>query len=401
MPFGIAVSGIRAAAQDLSVIGNNVANAGTNGFKLSRAEFADVYPVSNLGTGKNASGAGVTTARIAQQFTQGNTSFTDNGLDLAINGTGFFVLDNNGTNLYTRAGAFGVDRDGYLVNNQGLRLVAFAADSAGNILGTRGPMQVPATDLAPEASDTIVTRLNLDASSGTPTTAFNPADPTSFNNSTSTSVYDSIGNSHLATTYYRKTAPNTWQTYLYVDGALVDGPDTLSFNTAGQLIAPAGGTITSPAFNPPGAAPLTLTLDYTGTTQFGSRFAVHRMIADGYPTGRLSGLDIDQAGIIFARFTNGQAQVLGQVALANFPSDQNLKPVSDTNWAETFASGPANLGAPGSSNLGLIQSGALEESNVDLSDQLVKLIIAQRNFQANAQVISTADQATQAIINIR
>jgi flagellar hook protein FlgE len=329
-------------------------------------------------------------------------TFTDNGLDLAVSGQGFFVLDDNGGRLYTRAGAFGLDRDGYVINSEGQRLVAFQANSTGTVTGATAPLQLTTFSIPPQSSGSMIARLNLDASSVVPTNAFAPTDPASYNSSTSTTLYDSLGNSHLATLYYRRVAGNDWQTYAYVDGVAVDGPDTLSFDTSGALTAPVGGVITSSSFTPAGGgAPMTVAIDYAGTTQFGAPFAVNALNQDGYTTGQLTGLDVDATGIIFARFSNGQALVLGQVALANFANVQGLKPVGDTNWTETYGSGAALLGAPGTSSLGLVQAGALEESNVDLAEELVKMIIAQRNFQANAEVITTADTVTQSIINIR
>jgi len=200
----------------------------------------------------------------------------------------------------------------------------------------------------------------------------------------------------------RRQQPTSGDTYTYVDGVQVDGPDTLAFSTTGALTTPAGGSITTPAFTPSGGgAPMTLTLSYGNTTQFGSPFSVNTLSQDGYTTGRLSGLDIDAEGIVFARFTNGQSRVEGQIALADFPNSQGLQPLSDTTWGETYASGSVVVGAPGTSSLGLLQSGALEESNTELSEELVKMIIAQRTFQANAEVISTADTVTQSIINLR
>ena len=402
MPFRVAISGLRAAQIDLNVIGNNVANANTTGFKQSRAEFADVYAASSSGISGQSPGGGVNLNRLAQQFSQGSISFTDNGLDLAISGQGFFLLDDNGTQVFSRAGAFGLDQNGFVVNAQGHRLITFSADAAGNITGATNPLQLQNANIPPQATDTMTLSINLDAADLPPVTAFNATDPLSFNDSTSTSIYDSLGNSHLATTYYRKTAANNWETYLYVDGADVGGPDTLAFSTAGALVTPVGGSITSPAFTPAGGgAAMTVTADYAGTTQFGAPFGVFALTQNGFTTGQLAGLDIDNQGIIFARFTNGQSQVQGQLALADFANQQGLQPVGDNNWTETFSSGPALQGAPGSASLGLIQAGALEESNTDLSAELVKMIIAQRNFQANAEVISTADAVTQSVINIR
>ncbi len=403
MAFRVAISGLKAASGELDVIGNNIANSNTAGFKKSRAEFTDVFAVTNVGGSGDTPGSGVRLSAIRQQFTQGNISFTDNNLDMSINGGGFFILDDSGTQVYSRGGAFGVDRNGYLANSQGQNLIAFGADTSGNITGAAGPIQVNTSNIAPQASSTMTIDLNLDAAQTQPAVGtFDPTNPNSFNHSTSTTIYDSLGNSHLASLYYVKTATaNTWNTYTYIDGAIADGPDTMAYSTAGVLTTPAAGTITTPAFAIAGAASISLVQDYSSSTQFGSSFAVNALSQNGFATGRLSGLDIDGEGIIFARFTNGQSSVQGQIALADFRNPQGLQPVSDTAWGETFSSGAVTVGAPGTASLGLIQSGALEQSNVDLSEELVNMIIAQRSFQANAEVISTSDTITQSIINLR
>ncbi len=403
MPFRVAISGLNAASSDLNVIGNNVANANTAGFKKSRAEFADVLAVSSFGLSGNTAGSGVTVERIAQQFSQGNIAFTDNSLDMAISGEGFFVLEDSSGQVYSRAGAFGVDRNGNIVNAQGQRLMGFSVDAAGNISGATSPLVIDNNNIAPRATTQIGLEVNLDAEAQPPAIAFSPTDSGSYNNSTSTTIFDSLGNSHLATTYYVKdAAPNTWSSYLYVNGALVDGPDTLTFNDTGTLTAPAGGVVTSPPFTPGGgAAAMTIDLNYGATTQFGAPFSVFALTQDGFATGQLSGIDIDSAGVVFSRFTNGESKVQGQVALGRFPNSQGLRPLGDNNWSETFTSGALLLGSPGSAGFGLLQSGALEESNVDIAAELVEMIIAQRNYQANAEVISTADTVTQTIINIR
>lgn len=404
MAFRVAISGLKAASGELDVIGNNIANSNTAGFKKSRAEFVDVFAVTNVGGSGSTPGSGVRLSAIRQQFTQGNISFTDNNLDMAINGSGFFILDDSGTQIYSRSGAFGVDRNGFLANAEGQNLIAFSADASGNITGAAGPIQVNTANIAPQASTSMTIDLNLDAAQGQPAVGvFNATNPNSFNHSTSTTIFDSLGNSHLASMYYVKTAvANQWQKYTYVDGVQVDGPDTLAFSTTGALVTPAGGVITTPAFTPSGGgAAMTLAQDYSASTQFGSPFSVNALSQDGYTTGRLSGLDIDGEGIIFARFTNGQSSVEGQIALADFRNPQGLQPVSDTSWGETFSSGAVTIGAPGTASLGLIQAGALEQSNTDLSEELVNMIIAQRSFQANAEVISTSDTVTQSIINLR
>ena len=403
MSFRVAISGLKAASGDLGVIANNVSNATTNGFKKSRAEFADVFAVTDLGSSSSTPGSGVRLSAITQQFTQGNITFTDNNLDLAISGRGFFVVDDAGSQVYTRAGAFGVDRDGFMSNSQGKQLIAFSADSAGNITGAAAPIQISTANIPPQATGNMTVSVNLDASATPPAVAFDPSIPASFNHSTSTSIIDTLGSSHLASLYFRKTAaPNEWEAYTVVDGVTVSGPDTMQFTTGGILTAPAGGSLALPAFTPTGGGgALNLTLDYADTTQFGSPFAVNALSQDGFSTGRLSGLDIGNDGIIFARFTNGQSRVEGQLALADFPNPQGLSPLSETTWGETFSSGSVVVGTPGTSSLGLIQAGALEDSNVEISEELVNMIIAQRSFQANAEVISTTDTITQSIINLR
>ena len=404
MPFRVAISGLRAAQTDLNVIGNNIANVNTTGFKGARAEFHDVFAVTNTGSSGSSPGQGVNTARIAQQFTQGNITFTDNGLDLAISGPGFFILDDNGATVYSRDGSFGVDRDGFVVNANEQRLRAFNADDTGTITGELAPLEISTANTEPNATTEIILGANLDSQAVVPATApFDPADNTSFNNTTATTVYDSLGGAHLLQVYFVKTAAaNAWESHTIVDGNAISGPDPVSFDTAGSLAVPAGGIITLPPFVPtPGTDPLSVSIDMSQTTQFGAPFGVNQLTQNGFTTGRLAGLDIDSEGVVFARFTNGKSEVQGQVALGNFANPQGLQPLGANNWAETFAAGNVLVGAPGSSSLGLIQSGALEDSNVDLSEQLVKLIVAQRNFQANTEVISTADAITQSVINIR
>jgi flagellar hook protein FlgE len=407
MTFRVALSGLNAASTDLEVTGNNIANASTTGFKESRAEFADVYANSVLDRSSTAAGQGVRVARIAQQFTQGVVEFTSNNLDLAINGEGFFTMaDTNGTQVFTRAGAFSADREGYVVNHAGQRLQVYPAttSAAGTTTFNTGlvtDLQLPTQPSPPTASSDIYAALNLDAQQVAPTTAFDINDPTSFNHSTSIVTYDSLGNDHTATMYFRKTGANTWDTYLYMDGTAVGGANQLTFTSSGALQSPANGLVTLPAYNPPGAAAMNLTVDFGDTTQYGGPFAVNSLGQDGFSSGRLSGVDIDADGVVFARYTNGQSSAIGKVALAKFNNAQGLRQTGDTNWVETFTSGNAQLGEAGTSSFGAIQSGALEASTVDIAQQLVNLITAQRNFQANAQVITTSDAITQTVINLR
>jgi flagellar hook protein FlgE len=405
MSFRIALSGLNAASADLNVTANNIANTATAGFKGSRAEFAELFAVSSQGVSSTASGQGVRVSNIAQQFAQGNIDFTDSSLDLAVSGQGFFILSDAGSTVYSRSGAFQVDRDGYVVNSQGMRLQVYSpAPSGGFNTGSLNDLQLVTNESPPQATSNVEIVANLPANATPPLNGtFDPLDPTSYNSATSLTLYDSLGAAHTGTLYFTKTAtPNEWSTQLYVDGTAVGTPQALTYSNVGALVTPASGDLTFPAYTPStGAAPITLTLDASRTTQYGSTFGVNALTQDGYTTGRLIGMDIGATGVVQARFTNGRSIPLGQVALANFANTQGLQQIGDTNWSETFDSGQALRGQAGASGFGMLQSGALEGSNVDITEQLVNMITAQRNFQANAQMISTSDQITQTIINIR
>ena len=400
MPFAVALSGLNAASSDLNVTANNIANANTTGFKGSRAEFADVFAV-----GAQQIGNGVRLASVSQEFKQGGVDFTDRGLDLAISGEGFFTVSDNGLIKYTRAGSFGVDRDGYVVNNQNERLQIFPVTTTGTYnTGTLSDLQLATNDAAPQATTTTEFGINLPADAHPPAVGvFDPNNAATYNHSTAITIYDSLGATHTATAYFVKTAtPNQWDARFYIDGTAVGGANTMTFSNAGALTAPATGAFTLPAYTPAsGAAPITLSANMLTSTQYGSTFSVNTLKQDGFTSGRLSSIDVDTSGVVFARYTNGRSQPLGQVALSNFANPQGLRQLGDTTWGETFTSGDPIRGSAGTSSFGLIQAGALESSNVDLTAQLVNMITAQRNFQANAQMISTADQVTQTIINIR
>jgi len=424
MGFETAVSGIRAASSQLGIIGNNIANSSTSGFKQARGEFADVFAASALGVASNSIGRGVELTAIAQQFTQGNISFTDSSLDLAISGTGFFMLDDGGTTRFTRSGAFAVDSEGFVTNNEGLRLQAFAADTTGEITGLIDDVRLTTSQIEPIPTANVDITANLDSRETQPIAWGGPYDafaatPTApgadeFNGSTSLTVYDSLGNPHSLTSYFAKTAtPNVWEVHTTIDGVTTSGDvpvDTITFEDNGQFdpttlpieINITGWAPLDSSGNPTGANPAqNLVVDLSTTTQFGSDFGVSFISQDGFSSGQLRGVEISDTGIIFARYTNGQSFALGQVALANFANQQGLQPLGSTAWSETFASGVATVSEPGTAGLGLIQSGALEDSNVDITQQLVNMITAQRNFQANAQVIQTEDAVTQTVINLR
>jgi flagellar hook protein FlgE len=400
MPFAVALSGLNAASSDLNVTGNNIANANTTGFKASRAEFSDVFAV-----GAQAIGNGVRLSAVSQEFSQGGVDFTDRGLDLAISGEGFFTMSDGGVINYSRVGSFGVDRDGFVVNNQNQKLQIFPIANNGTFnTGTLSDLRLATTDAPPQASAVTEFGVNLPANAAPPPVAiFDPNNASTFNHSTALTIYDSLGASHTATAYFVKTATaNQWEARFYIDGTAVGGANAMTYSNLGVLTVPATGSFTLPAYTPAsGAAPITLATNFLNSTQYGSAFGVNLLSQDGFASGRLSSIDVDTQGVVFARFTNGRSEPLGQVALSNFANPQGLRQLGDTTWGETFTSGDAIRGSAGTGSLGLIQAGALESSNVDLTEQLVNMITAQRNFQANAQMISTADQVTQTIINIR
>ena len=407
MSFRIALSGLNAARSDLSTTAHNVANVNTTGFKSSRAEFADVYGVTARGVGANLIGSGVRLSNVEQQFSQGSIEFTDNGLDLAVNGEGFFTLSDGGGLTYSRAGAFGTSREGYVENAQGHRLQVYAPSTGGNFnTGQMTDLQITTSDNPPTATTSIDADINLPASASVPSnTTFSTTDPTSYNHTTSLTTYDSLGNARTTSMYFVKTATaNEWTVHAEIGGQRVTpaAGQNVTFGTDGALNPTSQSPLSfANAANFAGANAMQPTLDISGFTQYANNFSVNGLQQNGYSTGRLIGVDVDSEGVVFARFTNGQASALGQLALTSFQNPQGLQQLGDTTWGETFDSGGAVNGAPGTSNFGQIQAGALETSNVNLAEQLVNMIASQRNFQANAQMTQTEDQVTQTIINIR
>ncbi|MGE0115392.1 MAG: flagellar hook protein FlgE [Steroidobacteraceae bacterium] len=404
MAFGIALSGISSAQTDLDVTANNIANSQTTGFKESRTEFAELFSTSLQGVSSLQPGNGVRVARIAQQFGQGNIQTSSNSLDMAINGSGFFVVSDAGALQYTRAGAFTTDANGIVVNAAGQRLQVYPALNNGAFnTSTMGDLQVQTTQNAPAATTSAQTVFNLPANANQPTSAtFDPTDASSYNNATSVTVYDSLGAAHTSTLYFVKTAvPNQWQSRLYVDGTAVGGAQALAYSSSGALTTPATGQVNFGTYTPTtGANALSIDFDFSKTSQYGNTFGVTSVSQNGYTTGQLTGITVDATGVVQANFTNGQSTSLGQVALVNFANPQGLQKVDGTNWAETFASGQPVLGESGASGFGQLQSGAVEASNVDVTKQLVNMIVAQRNYQANAQMISTEKNITETIINM-
>ena len=556
MSFQQGLSGLNSSAKQLDVIGNNVANSNTVGFKQSQAQFSDMYAASLAGSGAVQIGTGGKVAAVMQQFTQGNVTNTSNPMDTAISGQGFFrLLDPSGSVLYSRNGQFQVDKNGYIVNNQGHKLSGYLPDATGTIIpGQPLPIQINSSDLAPQMTANVVVGANLDSRSATPINpTFDPLDPTSYNSSTSLTVYDSLGANHVGSLYFQRQtiaptssaaiiaagstsatlastagmavghtitlpgaggagtpttgsatltgattvtvasatgmavgdnititgdggartitgiagnvvtfAPATtadtalnaavnftkaltvtltgivgnvvsftpatttatlagatvssnagsanWNTYLAIDGVLVPPVGTaltqLTFDTLGQLasttpVSVPVGTVASAAFTPTGASAQTLSFDFAQTSQYGGAFGVNSLTQDGYSSGRLSGFNTSSDGTILGRYSNGQSRALGQMLLANFTNPQGLQPMGNNVWVESSTSGGPLIGTPGSSALGVLQSSAVEDSNVDLTAELVNMITAQRVYQANAQTIKAQDQVLQTLVNLR
>lgn len=435
MAFQQALSGLNTASKAIDSTSHNIANSSTVGYKASVAHFGDVYAASLAGAGASQIGIGVNLAAIQQQFTQGNITSTNNPLDISINGAGFFQMDQNGATTYTRNGQFHLDKNGYVINDQNMKLTGYAAQSGIIVPSTPSPLQISASDLAPKATgynssstfNGIKANLNLDSRQTVPTsawvdggaagstTAFTP-DPLTYNYSTALSMYDSLGNDHTMTFYFRKTAVSgQWAVYANVDGTTnlnngAAGPiGTLTFGTNGQITAGSPMNVTvnmtnvlaSQSVTNGAQATQTFPVDFTGTTQYGSPFGTNRLEQDGYAAGHLVGLSVGSDGVVQGRYSNGQTFAQGQIVLANFTNPNGLQALGNNQWAETSVSGPALVGAPNTSNLGVLSSSTVEESNVDLTAELVNLITEQRNYQANAQSIKTQDQVMQTLVNLR
>ncbi len=415
MSFQQGLSGLNAASKSLDVIGNNVANANTVGFKMSEAEFADVFANSLNGSGGTQVGIGTTVRAISQQFSQGNITVTNNPLDIAVNGKGFYRMSNNGAITYSRNGQFQLDKDGYIVNSDKARLTGYAASTAG-VLDTSAPaeLRVSASDSMPSATTTVEATVNLDSREAPKSVTFDITDPDTYNNSTSVFTYYSLGNAHTLSLYFVRATPssaNTWQVYGASDGVrIAPAAPALASDPIGTLVFAGDGTLNTTLSTMPtvanlavstGAQNMSYAIDFGGTTQFGSAFGVNSLAQDGYTSGRLSGLSVAADGVIQGRYTNGQSATLGQVTLANFSNPQNLQPTGSNSWAETAESGAPLIGAPGSGTLGVLQSAAIEDSNVDLTAELVNMITAQRVYQANAQSIKTQDAVLQTLVNLR
>lgn len=512
MSFQQGLSGLNGAAKSLDVIGNNIANASTVGFKSAQAQFADVYANSLIGgTGKTA-GIGVSTAAIAQQFTQGTVETTNNPLDIAINGGGFFRVEQNGVAEYSRNGQFTLDKNGYMENAQGAKLTGYGVSSSGNILaGSPAPIKIDSGDIAPVATTTVSTQMNLNSGDSVPATnPFNADDPTSYNKQVPIDVYDSLGNAHVMSTYYVKSDAGTWNVYMASDGTEITNQavaaaatgTTAAFadvnakraawlasstavppnatqvasdlaayaESARQMVSAAASaagasadslaainTAALSAGNTAGATPaqvdaligksvsvppvavghlnfdtngalsttlmspqtlpltigipvfpstgsnnvMTIKMNFTGTTQYGAATSEKLTTQDGYTSGHLQTFSAGSDGTILGQYSNGQTKALGQIVLANFTNPNGLASKGNNVWAETADSGNPIVGTPNSGSLGSLNSASVEDSNVDLTAELVNMITAQRVYQANAQTIKTQDSVLQTLVNLR
>ncbi|WP_027799284.1 flagellar hook protein FlgE [Paraburkholderia dilworthii] len=502
MGYQQGLSGLSASSSDLDVIGNNIANANTVGFKSGAAQFADMYANSVATAVGNQIGIGTKLAQVQQQFSQGTITSTNQALDVAINGNGFFQLSNNGSLVYSRNGVFQLDKNGYITNAQGLQLMGYAANSNGVINTAQTvPLTVPTANIAPKATTNIAAGLNLNAQDplmlGTPTvtptlaagstlttpgatitntasgtnndsytvtftspTAYTVTDTTlgtttggtytagspislgngqtitfngvpasgdvvavaptavafdqnsssTYNYSTSTTVYDSLGGSQTVNMYFAKTSAGTWNVYAGVSTGAASLIGHANFNSSGTLLGTtdASGTATTTPyvfnFSVPttdgSATPQNLTMNIGGTTQYGGKNGVNSLQPDGYAAGTLTSFTIGADGTLTGNYSNQQTAALGQIVLANFSNQNGLVNLGNNEFQQTSASGVAQISAPGSTNHGVLQGGAVENSNVDLTSQLVDLITAQRNYQANAQTIKTQQTVDQTLINL-
>ena len=408
MGFQQGLSGLNGASRNLDVIGHNIANTATVGFKASQAQFADVYASSLFGVGGLQVGIGTKIADIAQSFTQGNVSATGNTLDLAITGEGFFQVSKDGVLSYTRNGQFHLDSEGYLVDNSLARVQGYAA--VNGVLNTApgADLQVTFSTGQPQVTSTVDMALNLNADEVAPLVAFDPADTDSYNHNTSVTVFDALGSEHTMTLYFSKSAaavvPGTvdWNVNAFLDG-IAAGGSILTFPVTTGQITPATNDFAITADVSVGgvATPLPITVQLDNTTMFSGKFGVNTLTQNGFGKGDLAGLAVTKDGIVQAQYTNGEALTIGQLSLSSFINPNGLQSIGENHWIATPDAGTANTQQPNSGVLGLVQSGAVEDSNVDLTAELVNLIIAQRMYQANAQTIRAQDQILQTLVNLR
>lgn len=411
MGYQQGLSGISAAARDLDVVGNNVANANTVGFKQGVARFADMYANSVATAVSNQIGIGTRLAAVQQQFTQGGIMNTGRELDIAINGSGFFQMESNGALTYSRDGSFEL-RDGNIVNFAGQRLMGYLADPSG-VISTAAPvpLKVPMGNLPPRTTNSITAGLNLNSQDALPgTVPFDRTDSSSYNYASSIVVYDSLGGAQEVDMYFVKSGPGAWDVYAGSADSAASKIGSAHFDPSGNLQSTTDGS-GNPTEKPfafafsiaptdGSGSPQPLSLNIADTTQYGSKSGVNNLDQDGFESGRLAGFTFDNEGMLVGTYTNGQTRVLGQVTLATFANPNGLVNLGGNQYVATQSSGVPQISAPGSTNHGNLTGGALEASNVDLTSELVHLISAQRNYQANAQTIKTQQAVDNALINL-
>jgi flagellar hook protein FlgE len=411
MSFQQGLSGLNAASRALDAVGNNIANSGTVGFKGANAQFSDIYAASLSGTGASQIGIGTNMSTVAQLFTQGNLTSTGNPLDLAINGGGFYRVSDQtdtagGTISYTRNGQFLLNKEGYVVNSQGLYLTGLQADPVTGLVpasGQPGAIQMDTSLINPNATTESEVGFNLDSRMAVPAnTPFDATDPLSYTWTTTQPVYDSLGNPHNMQVYFVKTATaNTWEMYTSLNGGTPTAATNLVFDSSGNITLPAAAVPQSFALTNGAVTPLAFTLDVGDATQYGAESGLNAMIQDGYTSGRLSGVAVSSDGTIQGVYSNGRTRDMGRIVLSTFQNPNGLQNVGGNLWRETADSGQPVTGLPGQGNFGVIQSATVEDSNVDLTAELVDMIVQQRAYQANAQTIKTQDQILQTLVNLR
>jgi flagellar hook protein FlgE len=415
MSLSVELTGLQAAQTDLDTIGNNIANVGTDGFKASTANFSDVYGASLLGaTGGAVPGQGVQTSNLSQLFTEGTISQTGNPLDVAINGNGFFIVQDGTSQAYSRDGSLQLNQNGVLTNSSGQTVLGYSSVSSGGSGAATGPLgqiQISQANLPPTATSTLSMDVNLpstDAQINTTTTPFNIDNSASYSQSTTTTVYDSLGAPSTLTTYFTQVSgsgsPPQWQSHWGLtssSGSLIASGTgaTLTFNSSGVLTA-GSGTI-NVANLPNGAAALNVAETFTGTTLSNLAFDVNSTANNGNGGGEFSGLEIASNGNVIAQYSNGDTRTMGTIALANFENPNGLAAVSDNDWIASPTSGQPVINAAGAGGTGTLESGAIEGSNVDLSTQLVNLIVAQQAYQANVQGVNVDQQDVQKLLQLQ
>ncbi len=418
-------TGLEASSLELSVVGDNIANANTIGFKLGRASFEDALTQTVIG-GTGEIGLGSRLQAVQKILTQGALNSTGIATDLALQGNGYFIVHGNHNgqtaNFFTRAGQFTIDRDGYMVNLEGLRMQGFPADASGAVSGLPGDLLVGTASAQPRATGEITIKANLDAAAAPITVPFDATNANTYNFTTSLTVYDTLGTPHQTQVFFTKTAAGAWDWHAMTDGGGLQGgtAGTLTEIAAGALTFDGEGKLATSTqdgtiqFNPLGAViPQTLAFNFgdptgvaggtglAGVTQFASTSASTFIGQDGFGSGQLSSIKIDTQGFISGIFTNGQTRVLGQVAVAGFSAPDRLESIGGNLYAQSQASGQPVVGAPGAGGRASVISGSLEQSNVDLAEQFVRLIAAQRSFEANSKSITTADQLLSELISLK